>query len=61
MIDEVYNKGFERKPYVNVRGEWIGVDSVTFLDIEEDFEGRDVMTFEYQGQKYRSHIINRIP
>ena len=25
--------------------EWVDVESVTFLNIEEDFEGRDVMTF----------------
>ena len=33
------------------------VDSVEFLNIEEDIQGRDVMTFEYNGKEYKSFVF----
>lgn len=44
---------------VIVHREEIDVDDVEFVDIEEDSSGRDLMTFEYQGQEYKSYIIHR--
>lgn len=48
--------GSERQSYVSVAGESIPVDDVTFLDIEEDIMGKDVMTFEYLGVTHTSYI-----
>jgi len=50
---------FEKKGYVIVRGEYIPVDEVEFENIEEDFQGRDVMTFVYKGEKMESYIVFR--
>jgi len=50
---------YEMKPHVNVDGEWIDTEKVTFVDIEEDLYGYDVMTFEYNGKQYRSRITQR--
>lgn len=40
-------------------GEWIPVDYTEFVNIEEDFQGYDVMTFKYKGKEYKSRIQNR--
>lgn len=47
----------ERESHVLVEGEWIPVSLTTFLNISEDFQGRDVMTFEYAGKVYESLVI----
>jgi len=49
--------GQEQKAYVSVDGEYIPTDEVTFLDIEEDISGRDLMTFEYAGTIMKSFVI----
>lgn len=33
------------------------VSQVKFMDIQEDFMGRDVMTFEFDGKVYESYIF----
>lgn len=42
--------------HVCVRGEWIPTSCVQFIDIEEDAQGFDVMTFEFEGQRFTSHV-----
>lgn len=46
-------------PHVCVKGEWYPADWMQFLDIEEDFQGFDVMTFKWKGKEYRSRIQYR--
>lgn len=38
---------------------WIDEDTVDFLDIEEDFEGRDLMTFRCPTCKTISKSLRR--
>jgi hypothetical protein len=45
--------------FVNVKGTWIPVYKVQFLDIESDVHGYDVMTFKYEGEIFSSRIVNR--
>ena len=45
--------------YVCVDGEWIPVDETEFLDIEEDFQGYDLMTFKWKDKEYRSRVLSR--
>lgn len=47
------------EPYVVVNGERVLVKDVEFLNIEEDIFGRDVMTFEYKGEVYKSNVFIR--
>ena len=35
---------------------WVDVSRVEFVDIEEDFRGFDVMTFNYFGEEYKSRV-----
>ena len=49
----------ELTSHVNVKGNWIPTDLVTFLDISEDFQGYDVMTFMFNEVQYQSRITNR--
>ena len=48
----------ESVAHVFVNGSPVPVDQVEFLDIEEDFTGRDIMTFVYEGKECRSHIVH---
>ena len=50
---------FKMVSYVAVQGEWIPLDSVEFLDISEDFQGYDLITFNYQGKEYSSRVIQK--
>ena len=45
--------------FVIVKGDRIPTEEVEFLNIEEDFEGADVMTFNYNGQQYSSRVYTR--
>ena len=45
--------------HVLCEGEWIPADSVEFLDISEDFQGYDIMSFNYRGKEYKSRIQDR--
>lgn len=47
-------------PHVHIgNGEWIPADWTKFIDIGEDLQGYDVMTFKYKGKEYQSRITNR--
>jgi hypothetical protein len=46
-------------PYVTLDGEDIRLDNVEFLNIEEDFYGRDLVTFNYEGERHQSYIIHK--
>ena len=48
-----------RNSYVTVGGEYILVDDVEFVDIQEDFMGYDLMTFNYKGEEYTSYVTLR--
>ena len=39
-------------------GEWIATDKVEFVDISEDFQGYDLMTFIYEGKEMQSRITS---
>lgn len=43
-------------PSVLVDGLWIPTDEVEFVDISEDFQGYDIMTFNYKGKEHKSKI-----
>tara|TARA_B100001939_G_C16905583_1_gene602130 strand:- start:1059 stop:1220 length:162 start_codon:yes stop_codon:yes gene_type:complete len=47
------------KHYVKTDDGYIVADSneIEFLNIEEDFHGRDVMTFLYKGKEYKSLVV----
>ena len=50
----------EREPHVCIGGdEWIKVVKVKVLDIEEDYTGRDLITFLYKGKKRTSYVTLR--
>jgi hypothetical protein len=38
---------------------WIPADWTEFLDIGEDIQGFDLMTFKWKGKQYTSKITNR--
>lgn len=42
--------------YVTCSGQEVNVKDVKFIDIEEDFNGRDLMTFEYKGEVHKSYV-----
>lgn len=50
----------ETVPCVHVGdGEWVPGDKVEFIDISEDFQGYDLMTFIYEGKEMQSRITSR--
>jgi hypothetical protein len=40
-----------------VKGERIDEREVEVLNIEEDIQGRDLLTFKYKGKKYKSYRV----
>lgn len=50
---------YEIEAHVNVKGEWIPVSQVEFIDISEDLQGYDLMTFRYDGEVRQSRITTR--
>jgi hypothetical protein len=46
----------KRTGFVLVDGIKISVKKVKFLDIEEGFNGADIMTFELDDKVYKSYI-----
>ena len=42
--------------YVTCDGQEVNVKDVEFLDIEEDLNGRDLMTFAYEGEVRKSYV-----
>ena len=50
----------ETAPCVHVGdGEWISTDKVVFVDISEDIQGYDLMTFIYEGREMQSRIATK--
>ena len=50
----------ETVPCVHVgNGEWVPTDKVEYVDISEDFQGYDLMTFIYKGKQMQSKITTR--
>ena len=47
-----------KNPYVIVDGEYVHMDDVEFLNIEEDISGRDLVTFKYKGKEYQSYVCS---
>jgi hypothetical protein len=50
---------FQLLSHVNVKGEWIPLDSVEFIDISEDMQGYDLVTFNYEGEQRQSRVTMR--
>ena len=51
------NKDYvETVPAVYVDGEWIPTTETEFVDIAEDLQGYDVMTFNYKGKQSSSRV-----
>lgn len=44
-------------PYVLVNEEWVPLDDCEFINVEEDIVGRDVVTFLYNKETYKSFTI----
>jgi hypothetical protein len=51
-----FMEDYEQVAHVAVKGEWIPLDSVKFLDISEDLQGYDIATFIYEGEERQSRI-----
>jgi hypothetical protein len=49
---------YEQRSCVIVDGEYIPVKDVEFINIEEDINGRDLMTFIYKNQERKSYVVN---
>lgn len=46
-------------PYVACEGRWVPLSSVDFIDIEEAFDGRDLVTFKHKGKILKSFVISK--
>jgi hypothetical protein len=50
---------FKHKPiYVYVNGQKIDERKVEVLNIEEDMQGRDLLTFKYKKKRYKSYRVS---
>ena len=47
----------EKASYISYNSEWIPLSEVEFVNIEEDFSGRDLITFRKDGKEYQSFVI----
>jgi hypothetical protein len=56
-MDEEIDNTCCKKAFVIVDGEYVAVDDTVFLNISEDFDGRDLYTFKYNGKTYSKNII----
>ena len=59
MEEDICNWIPEQISIVNVNGIEIPVDEVEVLNIEEDYQGRDVLTFMYKGEKRTSMVTTK--
>ena len=59
MEEDICNWMPEEIYCVIVNGEKIPVDNVEFLNIEEAFDGRDLMTFMYNGEERQSYVVKK--
>ena len=49
----------ENVPCVHVgNGEWIPTENVEFVDISEDLQGYDIMTFIHEGKEMSSRVAS---
>jgi hypothetical protein len=48
-----------RVSHINYNGEWIPLSKVEFVNIEEDFSGRDLVTFRKDGKDHQSFVTLR--
>jgi hypothetical protein len=46
-------------PHVNLKGEWLRISDVEFIDISEDLFGEDVVSYRYKGEIYTSKVTMR--
>lgn len=44
---------------VNIGEKWIPITEVEYIDIAEDWLGRDLVTFKYKGKTYHSFVTTR--
>ena len=51
------NNNMKQTYWVKAEKEWVDVDKTEFINIEEDFHGHDLMTFEYGGVEYQSNVV----
>jgi hypothetical protein len=47
----------EKASHISYNGEWIPLSEVEFVNIEEDFSGRDLITFRKDGKENQSFVI----
>jgi len=59
MEEDICNWIPEEISCVIVNGEKISVDNIEFLDVEEDTNGRDLVTFMYLGEKRKSYVVKK--
>ena len=58
-VEESFKEFLTEKPiYVIVNGNRIDEREVEFLNIEEDYLGRDILTFNYKEKKYTSYRVS---
>lgn len=59
IYDNEDSEPYTPRCYVTVDGELIDAESVEFVNIEESFDGRDLMTFIHRGIERTSYIITK--
>jgi hypothetical protein len=47
----------EPKAHIMFDEKWIPLESVTFENVEEDIQGRDLITFTHEGVTKQSYVI----
>ena len=47
----------EKASHISYNGEWIPLSEVEFVNIEEDFSGRDLITFRKDGKECQSFVV----
>ena len=47
----------EQQSFICYNHEWIPLSEVEFVNIEEDFSGRDLVTFRKDGAEHNSFVI----
>jgi len=45
--------------HISYKGEWMPLSKVEFVNIEEDFSGRDLVTFRKDGREHQSFVTLR--
>jgi hypothetical protein len=49
----------ETQSYICYNKEWIPLSQVEFVNVEEDFSGRDLVTFIKDGKEHTSFVVNK--